>query len=93
MKNNSVHFQMGSAEQYTLWNEIFRSVTEVNEALLRAQEGQLLIRSSPLLTPCSLVLPRVTDGSADQMDLKTSWRPGNSYSWLPLCITAPQYLL
>lgn len=62
--NNSIHFQKGSADQYTLWNVTFVSVTKVNDALPRAQEGHMCIHYSHLLTPSSLVLPPITDGSA-----------------------------
>lgn len=66
--NNSIHFQKESADQYTLWNVTFVSVTKVNDALPRAQEGHLCIHYSHLLTPSSLVLPPVTDGSAGKRD-------------------------
>lgn len=61
------------------------SVTEVNKALPKAQEGHLCIHYSQLLTLSSLVLPQVTDGSAGNMGIKISWRLGDSYGWLHLC--------
>jgi len=93
MKNNSIHFHKGSAELYTLWNVTFMFITKDNEALLRAQEGHLCIHYSQLLTPSSLVVPWVTDGSAGKMDIKILQRLSDSYGWLHPCIITPQYFL
>lgn len=71
----------------------FVSITKVNEALPRAQEGHSRIHYSQLLTPRSLVLPQVTDGSAGKMDIGISWRLADSYGRLHLGTVAPQDLL